>query len=266
MSWIWPLGAIFGRDFRIALSYRLSVLITVASTLFGVALWYFFSIAVSPNQGGWAKGGYFGYLVTGTALMGFVNVSLHTFGRKLREDQMTGTLEVLLGSPAPATLVLFATLLWDLLVQSMQVAFTVAAALLFGLRLHVGSVPALLVLFVLTVLVFAAFGLIAASLLLIFQRGEPVTPFVGAFFALLGGVFFPPSVLPGPMSFAAGLIPLPYALNALRGLLLEGWSFSDALPSLEVLLLFAAVLLPTSILLFPICLRIARRYGLLSTY
>jgi len=266
MSLLWPVGAIVRRDVRVALSYRLNTVVTVVSTLFGVTLWYFFARSVTPTQPGWAQGGYFGYLVTGTALMGYVNVALHTFGRKLRQDQVTGTLEVFLGSPAPPYVVFASSLVWDLAAQTLQVAATVIAALLFGLHLNVGSLLALLLLVLLTIIAFAALGLTAASLLLIFQRGEPVTPFVGAFFALMGGVFFPPSVLPPALASLAKLIPLPYALNGFRGLLLEGWGFDQALPDLVALAAFATVLVPLSLLVFPTCLALARRYGLLSTY
>jgi ABC-2 type transport system permease protein len=263
---LWPLGAIFARDLKIACSYRLNAALSVGSTLFGVTLWYFFSRSVSPNQPGWAQGGYFGYLVTGTALMGFVNVALHTFGRKLRQDQITGTLEVFLGSPAPPYLILFASLLWDLFTQVLQVAATILASLLFGLHLHLGSLSALTLLMLLTILVFAALGLSAAALLLVFQRGEPVTPFVGAFFALMGGVFFPPSILPPALASLSKVLPLPYALEGLRGLMLEGWTFAQALPDLVALAIFAAVLMPISLVVFPLCLAFARRHGLLSTY
>lgn len=266
MTVLWPLLAIFGRDWRLALSYRLNVVTTLASTTFSVTLWYFFALAVAPARPGWATGGYFAYLVTGTALMGYVNVALHTFARRLREEQMTGTLEMTLASPQPPMTVLFSSILWELAVQSLQVLATFAIAAAFGLRFHVASWAALAVLAVLTVLAFAALGIMAASLLLVFQRGEPVTPFVGALFALLGGVFFPPEVLPAPLEAASRLLPLTYALSGLRRVLLQGAGFDAVRGECWALLLFIALLLPSSLIVFRICLRLSRRYGLLGSY
>jgi ABC-2 type transport system permease protein len=263
---LWPLLAIFGRDWRLALSYRLNAVTTLASTTFSVMLWYFFALAVTPARAGWATGGYFAYLVTGTALMGYVNVALHTFARRLREEQMTGTLEMTLASPQPPMAVLFSSILWELTVQSLQVLATFAIAAAFGLRFHVASWGALIVLSALTILDFAALGIMAASLLLVFQRGEPVTPFVGALFALLGGVFFPAEVLPAPLEVASRLLPLTYALSGLRSVLLQGAEFEAVRGECLALLLFGALLLPCSLVMFRICLRFARKYGLLGTY
>lgn len=266
MRLLWPARAILLRDFRIALSYRLNAVLTLAGTLFGVTLWYFLARAVSPTTSGWDQGSYFGYLVLGTAFLGYVNMALHTFGQKLKQDQLTGTLEVFLGSPGSPVFLVAASLLWDLVAQTLQVAATVGIALLFGLRLHVGSPLGLLLLIVLTVVTFAALGLAASSLLLVFKRGEPITPFVGGLFALLGGVFFPPAVLPPLLASLSRLLPLPYALEGFRGLLLEGWTLRQVLPDLGALALFSALLLPAAFVAFPLCLRVARRYGLLATY
>ncbi len=266
MKALWPARAILLRDLRIALSYRLNALLTLAATLFGVTLWYFLSRAVSPTTAGWDRGSYFGYLVVGTAFLGYVNMALHTFGQKLKQDQLTGTLEVFLGAPGRPVLLVAASLLWDLVAQTLQVAATLGIALLFGLELHVGSGPGLVLLLALSVVAFGALGLAASSLLLVFKRGEPITPFVGALFALLGGVFFPPAVLPPALAALSKLLPLPYALEGLRGLLLEGWTLGQVLPDLAALAFFCVILVPLALVAFPLCLRVARRYGLLSTY
>jgi len=263
---LWPIAAIFRRDARIALSYRLNALLTVVSSFFSVLLWFFLSQALTPRTSGWAPGGYFGYVITGTALLYYVNLSLHNFTRKVREDQHAGTLEMLLGSPAPPFLLLSASIFWDMLVKTLQVSVFVILALFFGLTLHPGSFWALFVILALTVIDFMAIGLIAASLLLVFQKGEPVTPFVGALFALLGGVFFPTKTLPPILEGASRLIPLPYALDGLRGVLLYSKGFADVLPSITALLVFAAILVPLSFGIFSVCLRAARRCGLLGKY
>ena len=123
-------------------------------------------------------------------------MALHTFAKRVREDQQSGTLEILLGAPVPPYMTLGATALWDMGTKTLEIVVFLAIAMAFGLRLHLGSPVALLLLVALTVVDFMAIGMIAASLLLVFQRGEPVTPFVGALFALLGGVFFPTRTLP----------------------------------------------------------------------
>lgn len=266
MTSLWPIAAIFRRDAKIALSYRLNAVLTVVSSFFSVLLWYFLSRALTPKSPGWAPGGYFGYVVTGTALLYYVNTALHTFAKKVREDQHAGTLEMLLGSPAPSFLLLFASIFWDMLVKTLQIAVFIALAMLFGFTLELGSTAALIVIVLLSIIDFMAIGMIAASLLLVFQKGEPVTPFVGAVFALLGSVFFPARTLPPILEAASRLLPLPYALDGLRGVLLYAKDFSSVLPSITALLIFGVVLVPLSFIVFRVSLSAARRCGLLGKY
>lgn len=260
------LGAILRRDIRLALSYRLDFLLRVASTFFSVLLWYFFAEFLTPKAGFASGQDYFGFVVIGTSMLGFLQVALHGFARRVREDQVTGTLEMLFAAPAPPFFLLLGSCLWELLLQALQAVVGLAFAAALGARFQVGSLPAIALLLILTLLSFGALGLIAASFLLVFQRGEPVTPFVGALFTLMGGVFFPTAVLPGWLESAARLLPLPYTTAALRKLLLEGGSFASVQSELLALALFAAVLLPLSAAAFSLCLRLARKYGLLGLY
>jgi len=260
------LWAVLVRDARLTLSYRLSVLLRLFSTFFAVVLWYFFAAYLTPRAGLPGGQDYFGFVVAGTSLLGFLTVALHGCSQKLREDQLTGTLEMLFASPASPFLLLLASTLWELLLQTVQAGVGLGLAALLGARFHLGSLPALALLLLLSLLCFGALGVLAAAVLLVFQRGEPVTPFVGALFSLLGGVFFPIAVLPPALETVARLLPLPYATGALRTLLLEGGDFAAVRGDLAALALFAALLLPLSAGVFSLCLRIARKYGLIGLY
>jgi len=260
------LWAVLVRDARLALSYRLSLLLRIFSAFFSVLLWYFLAAYLTPRAGLSGGGDYFGFVVVGTSLLGFLTVALHGCAQKLREDQLTGTLEMLFASPAPPFLLLLASSLWELLLQALQASVGLGFAALLGARFQVGSLTALAALLLLTLLCFGALGVLAASLLLVFQRGEPVTPFVGAVFSLLGGVFFPIAVLPAGLETLARLLPLPYATRGFRTLLLEGGDFVAVRGDLAALALFALLLLPLSAAVFALCLRLARKYGLLGLY
>lgn len=266
MTALAALAAVLRRDLSLALSYRLDFLLRAGSTFFSVVLWYFFAAYLTPKAGLPGGADYFGYVVVGTSLLGFLQVALHGFARRLREDQVTGTLEMLLASPAPPFVLLLGSCLWELLLQAAQAALGFAFAAALGARFHLGSPVGLLLAALLTLLCFGALGLIAASLLLVFQRGEPVTPFVGALFAMMGGVFFPVAVLPAPLETLSRLIPLPYATGALRALLLEGADLAAVRGDLAALALFAALLVPAAALSFRLCLRLARRYGMVGMY
>lgn len=258
-------AAVLRRDLRLALSYRLNLLLAALSSLFSAVLWYYLSAFVTV-RGTEVPGGYFAFVVTGTVLLQYVTAALHGVSRRLREEQAAGTLEFLFSSPAPPWGLLLASVLFDLLLRTVDALVLLGAGAALGLEFRLHHPLALLVLVLLTVASFAALGILAASFLLVFQRGEPVTPLVGGLLALLGGVFFPPSVLPPFLAAAARLLPLPYAADGLRAVLLEGKGLRELGDVLHPLVLFAALLLPLSFLAFSTALRTARRYGLLGRY
>lgn len=257
--------AVLRRDLRLALSYRLNVLLAAASSLFSAVLWFYLSAFVTV-RGTEVPGGYFAFVVTGTVLLHYVTAALHGVSRRLREEQAAGTLEFLLSSPASPWGLLMASVLLDLLLRTVDALLFLGAAAALGLEFHLHHPMALLTIGGLSVVSFAALGILAASFLLVFQRGEPVTPLVGGLLALLGGVFFPPSVLPPPLAAAARFLPLAYAADGLRAVLLEGKGLGELGGVLLPLLLFAVVLLPLSFLAFSAALRLSRRYGLLGRY
>lgn len=258
-------AAVLRRDLRLALSYRLNFLLAAGSSLFTAVLWFYLSAFVAV-RGTEVPGGYFAFVVTGTVLLHYVTAALHGASRRLREEQAAGTLEFFLSSPTPPWGLLLASVFLDLLLRTAEALVLLGAGAALGLEFHLRHPLALLVLVGLSVASFAALGILAASFLLVFQRGEPVTPLVGGLLALLGGVFFPPSVLPPFLAALARLLPLSYAADGLRAVLLEGKGLSELGGVLGPLALFAAVLLPLSSWAFHGALRAARRYGLLGRY
>lgn len=258
-------AAVLRRDLRLALSYRLNFLLTAGSSLFSAVLWFYLSAFVTV-RGTEVPGGYFAFVMTGTVLLHYATAALHGVSRRLGEEQAAGTLEFLLSSPAPLWGLLLASVLLDLLLRTADALLLLGAGAALGLEFHLRHPLALLVIAGLSVASFAALGILAGSFLLVFQRGEPVTPLVGGLLALLGGVFFPPSVLPPFLAAAARLLPLSYAADGLRAVLLEGKGLADLGGVLLPLAFFAALLLPLSFLAFASALRAARRYGLLGRY
>src|SRR2546427_337986 len=83
---------------------------------------------------------------------------------------------------------------------------------------------------------------------------------------IVGGVFYPPQDMPVWLGGWSRLLPITYALHALRRALLRGSRFADLLPDIRALVLFAAVLLPLGILAFRFAVRKARQEGSLVQY
>jgi ABC-2 type transport system permease protein len=81
---------------------------------------------------------------------------------------------------------------------------------------------------------------------------------------MVGGMMYPVSVLPGPLRFLARLIPVTYSLEGMRAALLAGAGWRELWPSIAALLLFAAILIPLSFLVFAWALRRTKITGTLT--
>ncbi len=123
----------------------------------------------------------------------------------------------------------------------------------------------LIVLF-LTVVSFSGLGIIAASFIMIFKRGDPVTWAFAGISSLLGGVYYPITVLPKFLQRFSQLLPITYSLRAIRLALLGECSLRNLLPDILVLVIFSLVILPLSIVIFKFSVEKAKKDGTLLQY
>jgi len=119
---------------------------------------------------------------------------------------------------------------------------------------------------VLAIFTFASIGIISAGFIMVLKRGDPITWLVSSLAGLLGGVYYPVSTLPTWLRPVAQLIPITYALEAMRGALLNRASWADLMPNLLVLAGFCVVLFPLSLLVFRYAVHRARVDGSLAQY
>src|SRR5262249_34332303 len=113
-------------------------------------------------------------------------------------------------------------------------------------------------------LAFSGLGILSASYLLLFKRGNPGKWFLLGISSIVGGMLFPVSILPPWLQFIARLNPVTYALDAMRAALLGGSNIFELWRPLVVLLVFAAVLLPASSATFAWALRRTKATGTLT--
>ena len=117
-----------------------------------------------------------------------------------------------------------------------------------------------------SVLAFSGLGVLSASYLLVFKRGNPFNWVILGISSVVGGMLYPVSVLPKLLQVVARLIPVTYALEGMRVALLGHAPMRELLPPLLALLAFAAVLLPISFLVFSWALRRTKITGTLTHF
>jgi len=262
-------GAFLRRDWGIAWSYRLPFFLTLVQSL--VTLWFVFFLGrlvghkVSAVTSG-PQVSYFAFAVLGTTLLSLLNVSLTSVAHQLRNDQTTGTLEILFTMPLPAWVTVLAGVSYKLVYAIATAVVTVLIAVAaFGMRFHTSPAGVLVAVVVLssTIGLFCAAGLVFAAFVVVFKRGEVMTGLAATALSLLGGVYYPVGLLPGPLRELARILPFTWALDVLRGALLAN-TFASG--QFVLLCVFTVAALPVAVAIFDRALDQARRRATLAQY
>ncbi|MBI3550310.1 MAG: ABC transporter permease [Elusimicrobia bacterium] len=264
------LFAFLWRDVRIQLSYRVEFVLNLLSILFAVGTFYFVSklIGAAPLPDLAAYGGaYFPFVLIGVAFSTYQGVGLRSLAQSIRQEQYLGTLEPVLSSPVRLPLFLFASAQWDFLYSTFEVGVYLAVGILvFGARYPHANLASAFVMLALTLSSFLSIGVMSAAFILRYKRGDPVAWIVGTASELLGGVYFPISVLPPWLKAASLLVPMTHALEGLRRAALKGDSLWEVRGPAMSLAAFTALVMPLGIWLFRRSLDAARRDGSLGHY
>jgi len=245
--------AFLRRDLRLQLSYRFAFLLQFFGVFFSLLVFYFLSKLVGPSATPYLQpygGDYFAFVLIGLAFSGYFGVGLQSFAGTIREAQTTGTLEAMLLTPTRLSTVVLSSSIYDYGFVTFQVlVYLVMGALLFGVEID-GNLPAALVILVLTIIAMTAVGIIAASFIMVLKRGDPVTWLFNSLGLLLGGVYYPVSLMPEWLQKLSWLLPITYSLDGMRRALLTNASFAELLPNIVALLIFSVVLVPISLAVF----------------
>jgi len=264
------LRAFLIRDFYTEASYRFSFLITVAGIFFNAFVFYFLAQligdAAAPLLAAY-KGDYFAFVLIGVAFGSYFGVGLTSFAGALRQAQTTGTLEAMLMTPTPVSWLIVGSAAWSYLFTTFRVlVYLLIGTLLLGVNLGGANYLGALAGLALAIVAFASIGILAASVIMVIKRGDPLTGLLAQLANLIGGVFYPVEILPAWLQWAAKLLPITYALRAMRLALLAEASWRELAPDLLALALFCAVLFPLSLLAFRFAVNRARVDGSLAHY
>jgi ABC-2 type transport system permease protein len=212
-------------------------------------------------------GSYFPFVLIGIAVQNYLTFSLSRFSGSLRESQLSGTLEAVLTTPVSLPLFLTGATLYSFVFNALRVfAYLGAGALLFQVHFNWSRLPAALGILCLTMAAFSSLGIFASAFIIVFKRGDPVNWTFSVLSWLLGGVYYPVSVLPEWLQKAADLIPMTHTLEALRVVLLTDGTLSSIAWQFTALALWAVIGLPVSLACFRYALNRARRQGTLGHY
>jgi ABC-2 type transport system permease protein len=260
------MAVVLSRDLRTAVRYRTGFVLPTLGAIAELAAFYYLARAIGP--GFRPSGlGYFEFLLVGTGAYTFFVMGIHAFLRVVQEAQQTGTMEVLMTTSTPASVVVFLSAMSALMGNTIRFACYLGAGLwLFGISFRSANLIACAIVFVLSFLITTAFGLIAAALQVSLQKGSAVLWLFGSAAWFMTGTLFPVASLPVWLQWISKLIPITYALEGLRRALLQGRDLPAFGRDVVILAAFSVVLFPLGLLLFGAALRQARQQGTLAAY
>ena len=261
--------AFLRRDFIQESSYRLSFLFSFVTVFFNAFTFYFlsrtFDNQISPSLEKYGAE-YFPFVLIGIAFNAYFSVGLTGFARAIRGAQTTGTLEAMLMSPTPLSLLVVGSALWSYAFTTFRMFVYLLLGVLLGVRFTGANWLGALVTLLLAILAFSAIGIMSAGIIMIIKRGDPVTSLLSYFTLLLGGIYYPIDVLPNWLQPLAKLLPVTYALDSMRLALLTGADWGELQTDLLALTLFCLLLCPLSLLIFRWAVNKARADGSLTHY
>jgi ABC-2 type transport system permease protein len=258
----------FWRDLQIAKTYRSPFIFDVIQALIGATMFFYAARFVDSPELRSAlpqAGGYFAFALVGFIFFDYLSVSMDTFDQSLIEARDSGTLEHLLVTQTSLPLMLAGSSIYPFLITTIRIAIYILwGAFLFHFPLGSANWLSVLVVVATSLLAFSGLGILSASYLLLFKRGNPAKWLLIGLWGIAGGMLFPVTILPDWLQIIAALNPMAHALNAMRAALLGGAGISQLLRPIEILLAFAVVLLPLSISVFSWTLNRTKATGTLA--
>lgn len=264
------IAAFIRRDILIETSYKLSLALNMTAVFSSLLVYFFidrlFGGAVTPHLTEFGIP-YFSYVLVGMAFFSFAGAGLGSLPERLRQEQVQGTLESLLVTPCPLIVLILCFGASSLLFAAIDfIIYALMGIFIFHVDFSGINLISAGTVFLLTIVCFSSVGIVSASFIMRFKRGNVTGWLMNNVQALFGGVYFPVTVLPEWMQEIGRFIPLTHAVRAFERAVYAGATLRELQPEITALTVFTVVLVPVSLLCLSSSLNAARRDGSLSQY
>ena len=262
------ISAFLRRDFLQAWSYRMAFVTDAIGLALQTALFFYISKIVDPNvlpTFGGERVSYLEYVVVGIAMTMLIALGIFRAAAAFRNEQLMGTLEVLLMTPTAPWTIQIGSIVYDLVYIPLRTGLFIAVvALATDVSFDTdGIVPATVILLAFLPFVWGIGIVYAASSLTFKQAGGGIAITLLTFSS---GAYFPLELFPDWLAAAAEANPMAVAIDSMREALLGGAGWSGVGDALLVLVPASLVMLSLGIGSFLLALRRERRRGTLGIY
>lgn len=157
------------------------------------------------------------YIMVGPGILAFITAALYISGSDLIREREAGTMPYLIGSPTPLLAIVAGKMTADQLSSLFSFFLTLGyVVLLSGERLPAGRFAEVTVSLVSLNLSLLGLGLLMAGYLMLFQSARRMQNFLRVPLVMFSGIYFPVSLLPGPLAWPAQVLSIWWGAQALR--------------------------------------------------
>jgi ABC-2 type transport system permease protein len=266
------IGAEFLKTTRIWLSYPIMIAFWAIFPLLWVLPFVFQGRALVGSMNSPAfeqltgSGNYMAFVLIGAMVSTFIFSGLWGVGTSLREETYWGTMEYIIASPTPLLVVLIGKTLAEWAWATVMVVFQAATiSIFFGVQLTIAKILPVMLLLGLLMVGFYGFAIAFAGFTLLIKEVHGYVHTLEWVFFLFSPIRYPVRVNP-ITSFVSTLIPLTWALVAIRGIILVDQHPADLWRTVAVLMLMDAALLVGGYFLFVWLERKTRRDGTIGMH
>jgi ABC-2 type transport system permease protein len=269
------LSAVVWAQLKMMLAYKSWLVMDLLSTFASVVMYYFVGLQVDPlrlSQSGWGTS-YLAFSLVGVATSNYLWACLTRLSHSIQHEIRGGTLETIAVTPVNMLVFFIGLTARGYLVSLIYLVgvFTVGV---YGLGANLSFNPQsfliFIVLFMLMLVSNQALGLIAAGIIMVYKRGDPLVFILAAVNEFLAGVLYPLELLKRfpAVQFLSMLFPYTYALDGMRRVLILSASMPDVnvLTDIVVLAVFSLILVPIGLKTLEWGYGRIRREGTTSSY
>ena len=244
----------FIRDMKIFASYKLLLFTTIFGIIMNAILFFYFSKLVDSSPNPYLDGSYYLYVIYGVAA---TDLSVVIINRLNNEIEIINSLELLIVFFLHIIRfknTYFELSIWD--IHGSYKVFYIHFSCKFYIRseyFDINNLPHLILIISLYIAVIIGIGLMAASITVLFKRGNPILYIYFFLSSSIGGVFFPPTVFPSYVQFVSEVMPIKILLDILREFQ-TGFVFINVGEKLMILLCYALFFLISGFFLMKLSL------------
>ena len=207
------------------------------------------------------------FIVLGAILNSYVLTSLYGMGESIRREAYRGTLDYILSSPCNKAFILIGKALSESFSSTLFAISQLAISIFFfGLELTLGIIMPVIFIVILLILGLYGIALILAAISLRYKQAHDLAHTLDYVFYVFAPVRYPLASLPFWAQIFGRLLPLTYALIAVRSLMLLKESLSFVYLEVLALLIIDGIVILVGFYLFNWMEKKTKKSGTISHY